>query len=186
MAWLTSISERVAQAQAIHQNVGQLQPRPLPCLGIAAGRSHLRRIVPLKLLQQLSGFNADGNRQILGIVELCPVALGDERRDDQRGGRLLSLFHQACVPFQARVACSAVCFALAPGMTTQRAARHAPRITYYVSRFTSATTIPARISPHPIACRGPSTSPISRKLNSPAKTGSAAKISAVWVAVVKR
>jgi hypothetical protein len=37
------------------------------------------------------------------------------------------------------------------------------KLTHHSLRFASATTIPARISPHPIACRGPSTSPISRK-----------------------
>ena len=53
-------------------------------------------------------------------------------------------------------------------------------------RLISATIIPARISRQPSTCFSPNTSPISRKLNSPAKTGSAAKISAVWVAVVNR
>ena len=41
--------------------------------------------------------------------------------------------------------------------------------------------MPARISALPTICRGPSTSPMSRKLKRPAKTGSAAKIRAVWV-----
>ena len=36
--------------------------------------------------------------------------------------------------------------------------------------------MPPRINPQPSNCRGPSTSPINRKLNSPANTGSAAKI----------
>jgi hypothetical protein len=37
--------------------------------------------VPLKLFQQLGGLEADRDRQVLGIVELRPIALGDERGD---------------------------------------------------------------------------------------------------------
>lgn len=75
---------------------------------------------------------------------------------------------------------------LHPTHHVSRFTSHVSRLTLHAPRLISATTIPTRISAQPSACRGPNTSPISKKLKRPANTGSVAKMSAVWVLVVKR